>query len=216
MRQKLCFLLIFNIGIVLTATPQEESSGFLFSEFKEAQVYIAGTYSNEKVNYNVLDKQLYYVDQRDGLVRIVDDMSRIKIIRVDNRNFIPVSSGGIQEALPTTPSIFVEYLPRVKRKAQQVAYGGTSEITSTTPSTYMLARDGFILPEKSDLEATSVYNCYWIEKNGKKKKFANFKQLMKIYPANKTILDEYIEKNNVDFNNKEEIVKLCLYAESLN
>ena len=215
MRHKICLLLIFNIGIVLTTSSQEEPSGFLFSEFQDAQIYIAGVYSDEKVNYNVLDKQLYYVDKRDGLVRIVDNMSLIKIIKMDNRNFIPVSSGGLHEALPTTPSIFIEYLPKVKRKGQPVGYGGTSELTSTNAAPY-LGREGYILPEKQDIEATSLYNCYWIEKNGKKKKFANFKQFLKIYPENKTILDEYIKMNNIDFNDKEEIVKLCLYAENLN
>jgi len=215
MRQKLCLSLIFTIGIVLTAFSQQEPSGFLFTEYQDAQVYVAGTFSNEKVNYNVMDKQLYYIDQRDGLVRIVDNMSRIRIIKMDNRNFIPVPSGGLQEALPTTPPIFVEYLPKVKRKGQQVGYGGTSELTSTNASHY-LGREGYILPEKQDIVATSLYNCYWIEKNGKKKKFANFKQFVKIYPENKAILDEYIKMNNVEFNNSEEIVKLCLYAESLN
>ena len=216
MGHKFCLFLIIIFGIVMSATSQEETSGFLFREFQDAQVYVAGAYSDEKVNYNVMDKQLYYVDKRDGLVRIIDDLSRVRIIKINNRNFIPVSSGGLQEVFPTNPPIYVEYFPRVKRKSQSVGYGGTSELTSKSNNSLLFGRDGFAFPEKSDMEATSVYNCYWIEKNGKKKKFTNIKQFLKIYPENKTILDEYIKMKKIDFNDKEEIVKLCLYAENLN
>ena len=215
MGKKLYIMLIF-IGIVFTVASQEEPSGFLFREFKDAKIYIASSYTEAKVNYNVMDKQLYYLDTKDRTVKIVDNMMRIQIVKFDNRNFIPVPSGGLQEVLPTTPPIYIEYFPKVKRKGQQVGYGGTSELTSSTSPNYLFGRNGYILPDKQELEVTRVTNCYWIEKNGKKKKFANFKQLVKIYPGNKTVLDEYIKTNNVDFNNAEEIVNLCLYAENLN
>ena len=215
MRRQLFLFFIFNIGFALTAMSQQDGSGFIFDEFKDATIYLSGGSSaTEKVNYNTMSKELYFLDQSDGYAKIVSDMERIRIVRVDNRNFIPVREG-MHEVLPTTPPIYVEYLPKVQKKGQQVGYGGTSQLTSTNTSTYF-DNQAFILPEKSDMEAKSFYNCYWIEQHGKKKKFANFKQFLKIYPKKKDELDEHIKTNNIDFNDARGIADLCLYAESLN
>ena len=215
MGRQLFFYFIFNIGFALTAMSQSDGSGFIFDEFKDATIYLSGgSYTTEKVNYNIMSKQLYFLDQSDGYAKIISDMERIRIVKVDNRNFIPVREG-LHEVLPTTPPIYVEYIPKVQKKGQQVGYGGTSQLTSTSSSTY-LDNLSFILPEKQTLEANSFYNCYWIELDGKKKKFANFKQFLKIYPKNKGELDEHIKANNIDFNDVQEIADLCLYAESLN
>ena len=214
MRRQLYLFLIFNIGFTFIAMSQEET-GFLFGEFKEATIHFSGGFQSiEKVNYNILDKELYFIDKNDGLIRIVTGMDRIRIVRIDNRNFIPVKTG-MHEAFPTTPPIFVEYMPKVQKKGQQVGYGGTSQVASTSTNNY-LENQNFIFPQKKDYEATSFYNCYWIELNGKKKKFANFNQFLKIYPKHKSILDGRIKTDEIEFNDTQKVIDLCLYAESLN
>ena len=215
MLRRLYLLLIISIGFVMTTMSQQlDLSGFIFGEFEEATIYLAGgATTNEKVNYNTVDKELYYVDRSDGYVRIVTNMEQIRAVKVKDRTFVPVHRG-IQEILPTTPSIYVEFLPNIQKKGQQVGYGGTSQLTSTnvTPS---MGLGSYILPDKLDVEANGFFNCYWIEQNGKKKKFANFKQLMKIYPKHKVVLEDQISKNSIEFNDSKGVANLCLFAEEL-
>ena len=58
-------------------------------------------------------------------------------------------------------------------------------------------------------------NYYWIIKNGKKKQFKSFTQFVKLYPKQKEQLNQYIQDNNIKFEDTEAIIKLCFYGESL-
>ena len=214
MKRQLCILLIFNLGFVLTAMSQTSNSNFLFKEYQEAKIFFTGgVVSNEKVNYNVKDKDLYYIDRSDGDEKIVTNPENIRVIKIEDRTFLLVK-GSLQEVLPTTPPIYVEYLPKVQTKAQNAGYGSTSQTSAI--SSYSMGRQGELILESKELETTGLNNCYWVERNGDKKKFTNFTQFMKIYSKHKKVLDEHIKTNDINFNNVGDIVNLCLYAESLN
>ena len=215
MRRRLYMLLILNAVFILTAMSQQGNAEFLFEDYREATVYLAdNSFAYEKVNYNVKDRELYYIDKSDGMARVISNIDRIRIIKTDDRNFIQVG-GSLQEVLPTTPPIYIEYLPKVQAKASSVGYGMTSSITSTSANTYLGWR-GYALSESQKQETMGFSNRYWIEKNGNKKRFTNFKQFLKIYSKHKNVLHEHIKANNIDFNDIEGMVNLCLYAESLN
>ena len=214
MTLRLSIFLIINIVFVLPAMSQRDNSEFLFKDFQNASIYYStGSYSNEKINYNVKDNDLYYVDKNDGLEKIVINVESILIIKIDNRNFILVK-GHLQEVLQTTPPIYIEYSAKMHTKAQNSGYGTTSQTAAITP--YAVGPQGIWVPEGKRLEIKGFENNYWIERKGVKKKFVNFNQLLKLYPDNKNVLKEYIKKNQTDFNNVEDIVNFCLYAESLN
>ena len=207
-------LIIFNIAFVLTAMSQQKRSEFLFKDYQEATIYFFGNFvSKEKVNYNVMARELYYIDRIDGEEKIVSNSEDIRIIKTDNRTFILVK-GRLQEVLPTTPPIYVEYLPKVQTKAQNAGYGSTSHTSAIT--SYSMGQQGVLVHESKELETTGFSNFYWIERSGDKKKFTNFNQFLKIYSKHKKVLDEHIKTNKIDFNDIEEIINLCLYAESLN
>ena len=214
MRRKIYLLLVFNIGFVLTVMSQQKGSDFLFKEYQEAELYFPnGSFSSEKINYNVIERELYYIDRNDGDEKIVLNAENIRVIKIDKRNFILVKRR-LREVLPTTPSIYIEYLPKVQNKAQNAGYGSTSQTSSI--SSYSMGQQGVLIPIGKESETTGFNNCYWIEKNGDKKKFINFKQFLKIYPKHNKVLYGHIKTSDIDFNNIEEIVNLCLYAESLN
>ena len=47
------------------------------------------------------------------------------------------------------------------------------------------------------------------------KQFRNFKQFAKIYSKHRAEIEKYIGENKVNFENVDQIVKLCSYADSL-
>jgi hypothetical protein len=214
MGKQLYLLIIFIVVFSLPTMSQKKHSDFLFEKYQEATIYfIGGSLSNEKVNYNVKDRELYYLDREDGSEKIVINTEKIRALKIDNRNFIMVKRR-LQEVLPTTPPIYVEYLAKVKPEALNAGYGTTSETASISP--YSLNNSGELSQDGRKMETIGLNNEYWIEKNGKKEKFTSFKQLLKIYSKHKKVLDDHIKTNKINFNDIEGIVNLCLYAESLN
>ena len=55
----------------------------------------------------------------------------------------------------------------------------------------------------------------WLEKNGKRKSFRNFKQFVKLYPEHKAELERFIKTNQLFIDNVEHVKALCVFAESL-
>ena len=86
------------------------------------------------------------------------------------------------EVLPTNPPLFVQYRVHIRKEADKGAYGSTSETTAV--STFAGVNANGIRYDFS-MEALVVgkrYQHYWLEKNGKRKSFKNFKQFVKLYP----------------------------------
>ena len=207
------FVLFFSVCFTFFAISQQKLSGFLFEDFQDATVhFVGGALSNEKVNYNMLDKSLYFVDKSDDMIKIVSDIDRIGFIRISERHFIPTQNG-MQEVLKTTPVIYVEYFAKGRIKPQKGGFGATG-VASINTYTDFRSGGQYTLKEH-EIEVSGYYNSYWIELNGKKRKFDDFKQFLKIYSKHKIVLDKHIKDNNIEFNDVDEIVNLCLYAESL-
>lgn len=213
--KKILFTLLIWVAFSASASSQENSSEFLFDDYKDAIVYFkTNQQSNEKVNYNLLDEKLYFVDRQDNRIKIVSDVKQIALIKVDDRKFL-LDDDGMREVVSSVPLIYVKYKAKIQKKPSKVAFGGTSQVSSTTE--YAVLRDGgsHAILKNDEMEVRSLYNEYWIEKDGKKKKFTQFKQFIKIYSKHKEQLEEYIKDNNVDFEDVEAIIELCRYAESL-
>ena len=212
--KRFIIILFFYGTVFIRVDAVQKNAYYMFEEFQDAIVYFqGGIRSQAKVNYNLMDGIIYFIDQEDGLVKIVTNVDKITVIKIGERNFITVK-GGIQEVMPTTPPIYVQYRVKTKMKAQKGAYGTVTETSSIT--TYSGIQDGksYGIQER-EFEATGRYNMYWIEKNGKKIQFLDLKQFLKIYPKHKDALDSYIKSNSIDFNETNTIVALCLYAENL-
>ena len=214
MKRQFFLFLIFIIGFVSTAISQQVNPDFLFGEFQDAVISFSnGTFSNEKINYNVRYKELHYIDRSDASEKIISNAEIIRVIKIGNRSFV-LTKGSLQEILPTTPPIYVEYLPKTQAKAKDAGYGSTSQTSDI--SSYSIGQKNSFIPDANKLETVGFSKCYWIEKSGDKKKFINFKQFLNIYSKHKVVLNEHIKKNKIEFDDAQMIIDLCLYAESLN
>ena len=211
------WLLICALCVVAGSYAQEEEkiSSYLFNEFQEVTVFFKnGGQSKEKMNYNFLSEKFYFIDPA-GEIKVLSNPQDVIVIRFGERVFYPEANGGV-EILPVTPVLYVQYKAHIRQEAAKGAYGMSSETTSIR--TFGAADMGNGMRFDFDPQKLYVgrrYNIYWIEKNGKKKPFKNFKQFVKLYPKHKEALEEFIKENKLDFNNIDQIKMLLIHAEGL-
>lgn len=213
--KRILFTLLIWIGFFSLVLSQHNLSEYLFDDYKDATVHFKGNLkSNERVNYNLLNGKLYFIDKHDNKIKVVSDIEKIAFIKVRDRNFL-LDNDGLKEVVSTLPLVYVKYNAKSRRKPSKAAYGGTSQVSSS--ANYTELRDGgsHAFLKNDDVEIFLHYNEYWIEKDGKKKKFTQFKQFIKIYSGHKEQLEQYIKDNNINFEDAEAIVELCRYAENL-
>lgn len=203
--------------VLLWAQKDEKENSFLFDEFQDVTVIFKnGAQYREKMNYNILVNKFYFLDRTDGnKMKVLSNPEDVNVIKFGSRVFYPERTGGI-EILPTNPVLYVQYCGHIRKEATKGAFGIESETTSILTYAAANAEGGIrneFNPEK--LIVGKRYNQYWVDKKGKKKAIRSFKQFVKLYPEHKEALNEFIEKNEVDFDNVEQMKMLLIYAESL-
>lgn len=217
MRQILLLLIVYMISMchINAQKNSEEISILLFENYMEAEVFFKdGSRYLETMNFNLLSGKFCFIDSKTKKVQDVSNPQDIAFVKIAGRVFYQEKRGVI-EVIPITPPLFVQYKAMVKKEANRGAYGTTSETSSIhTYGGFNLNGSRYEL-RKEQLVIGKRYQHYWLEKNGKRKAFRNFKQFIKFYPKHKVTLELFIEENQLEFDNVEHIKALCVHAESL-
>ncbi|MFT4071432.1 MAG: hypothetical protein QM654_05855 [Dysgonamonadaceae bacterium] len=198
--------------MAFSAFSQQSRNAFLFKDLQPATVHFSnGQTSKEKVNFNMVDNQVYFLDKNDSQVKVINQTILIDSINTEQRTFLYDAKNGIREIVSHTPLIYVQYIPKQKIGASQAAYGGTSETSSV--STYSQFRtDGVKILQDLNFDITKYETMFWIINQGKEKKFSGLKELIKIFPNKGQALKEYNSEKHINFKNIAEVVAACEFA----
>lgn len=216
--------IILSIGALLIAVvichaqkgnPEEKISPFLLDKFEEAEVlFHDGSHYNETMNYNLLTNRFYFMDKTDQSVKAVTNPQDIFMVKINGRCFYQ-EKNYVVEILPTNPPLFVQYKAHIRKEADKGAYGTTTETSSVRTYGGFGSNGNRFDLNTENLFIGKRYQHYWLEKDGKRKAFKNFKQFVKLYPKHKAVLEQFIKDNQLDINNVEHVKVLCVHAESL-
>jgi hypothetical protein len=192
---------------------QENKSSFLFREYLPSIVYLSnGKYTEERINFNLLDDQLYFIDKGDGQVRIINKLIAIDSIKIGARKFLLDNKNGVRELVCMNPVVYVKYKPRRRIKPSTAGFGGTSETSSVT-SYSQLRSDGTQILKNPEFVVTEIDPIYWVVRGGEEKKFSDIESLIKIYPERKDKVEQYNKDKNVNMKNIADVTALCHYAQ---
>ena len=207
--------LLFTASIGWAQSDENKISPYLFEKFMPADVMFKdGSRYKETMNYNLLTNKFCFLEKTNNKVQEVTNPEDILNVKINGRVFYQENNHAI-EVLPTNPPIFVQYKVHIRKQADKGGYGSTSETTAVRTYAGVNA-DGMrydFNPEA--LIVGKRYQHYWLEKNGKRKSFRNFKQFVKLYPEHKVELEQFIKTNQLYIDNVEHVKALCVYAESL-
>ena len=117
--------------------------------------------------------------------------------------------------LPTKPVVYVQYKASARKEAPVGAYGTRSETTAVQSYGSVMSNGQSYQLQGEKMIVGNRHHIYWVEKDDKMKQFRNFKQFAKIYSKHRAEIEKYIGENKVNFENVDQIVKLCSYADSL-
>ena len=215
---KQIFLLIsflFASSIGWAQNDDNKISPYLFEKFMPADVMFKdGSRYKETMNYNLLTNKFCFLEKTNNKIQEVTNPEDILNVKIDGRVFYQEKNYAI-EVLPTNTPLFVQYRVHIRKEADKGAYGSTSETTAVSTFAGVNANGVRYDFSMESLIVGKRYQHYWLEKNGKRKAFKNFKQFVKLYPAHKEVLEKFIKENQLDIDNVEDVKALCIHAESL-
>lgn len=213
---KLLLTCLFCLAGYINSSAQTNNSAYLFDNFKDAVVYYKdGRGFNVPLNYNLLTKQYIFIDKKDdNREKEFSDPQLIAAIEIEKRIFLPPSEGAT-EIIQAEPPFYVEYQGVSKRSGSSVGYGGTTETGSA--SSYSGIKGNSVIGGIGTANTTikHIDKAYKIKIGKKMKTFFNKTKFLKLFPNKKEMLDEYIKKEKIDFDNIEQVLKLYNHALTL-
>lgn len=213
--KKTLLTLLFLAGIVSVGFCQAPTSNFLFEDYQVATVYFDGYEVEERVNYNFIDKNFYFLDAKDGKEKIATNLDKVHHFEVNGRTFI-FEPDGLKEEICSSPLLYVKYNVKTMKSGVAVAYDGISHVsTSNQYRGYEPGEASNTFSKKGEREVVGFYNNYFLVKDEKMTKFSNLKQFLKLYSDESEKLEEFVREKEIDFEDPKDVVALVQYAESL-
>jgi hypothetical protein len=193
---------------------EENVSHYVFDDFKQGNVKQKdGNIYCTLLNYNTLTEEMIFVSNGTNLA--LDKIEIIDSVIIDNHIYIPKDKAFYEQIMAGKISLFIQHKSELQTKGNQVGYGGTSLISSTSKMS-SLSSSGLVYNLKLPSEYTIEDNShYWIKYNNKYFEIANEKDLRKIFVTFEQEIKSFIKSNKVKFTEEMDVCKLVEYLNQI-
>ena len=209
MRIKTIFFVI-SILTLMSSTPIEElaTTHYVFKTFRKGTVIFKnGTKQDALLNYNLATNEMIF--EQNGVNLALSNVEAIDTIYISSYKFIPVKKEFFLLSVAGSIPLYIEYTCKVDIPPKEAAYGGTSQLSSTS-SLSSLSSNGIVyqlqLPTEYKVEP---YKYFWTKESKKGYvRINSVKKLVKVFPEKANEIDLYIQNNKPNFSNQEDVEKL--------
>jgi hypothetical protein len=210
-------IVILNILLVLQLMAQPDSLAkrpqFLYPDFVVSTVQLkSGEIHTVKMNYNTISgKMVFY---HDGILMDLNKPEAVDTIFLCMAKFVYQENGFYEVVVNAPIAFFIQHKSSLSSSDNPSAYGIASQTAASTPiskiyddKTYNLK-----LPDNFNVIPAPVY---WIRMHNIMYKFASERQFLKIFPSKVAELKSFINQNNISLKEKDDLVRLVLYCNTL-
>jgi|WetSurMetagenome_2_1015567.scaffolds.fasta_scaffold00002_147 hypothetical protein len=203
-----------SVKLIAQADTLRNPDQFIFPEFF---VGVAKMLNGEKIilnfNYNIVTEKLVFM-QKDQIYDVVNT-SVIDTVYMEGRKFIPSGKIFLEVLTNGKSTFFIQHKGSVKKPPRPAAYGGTSEVSSSTyVNNLKLGNDRFRMPTDSEL-VIEPGSLYWIRKDQNMNLVTGKKSLLKIFEDKKSEVRGYMAKSKFDAENPDHLNGLVMFYNSL-
>jgi hypothetical protein len=209
------FSIVFHVNA--QSDQVDNLAQFLFPQFSIATVRMnVGKGLTLMMNYNIVTEKMVFLQK--GQVFDMLNQQNVDTIIVNDSKFIPVSKAFHEVILEGPVNLYIQHRGIIQEPGKPAAYGGTSQVSSSTYLSRVSIGDGnnsifnMKLPAELIVKPETVF---WMTFNNNKYSFTNERQFLKIFPGKEIDIKKYIKQNRLKFENSEDVKKLAQYGYSL-
>ena len=199
------------------AAKSYSSHGFYrFPTFKEGVVVFKhGGQTNARLNYHMLNEEVQFLSTNGDTLALADPFS-IKHISIDTNLYY--YSEGYLEVVMNSEILLLARKIKLNTTSEKIgAYGQASPSGSIrTPNKLILNNTGKDLTINQDLIIQREYSYYWLDKYRTVLRATKANLFRLLPPDKKSIVEDYLKKNKIDFNKEADLRKLLQFSLSVN
>jgi hypothetical protein len=208
-------LLIFTISLrAQDIDTLQNLPNLLFPKFSKGIVKLKdGKTYTAILNYETVEQEMIFLQRK--LTIVLDNPQLIDTIFLSNRIFVPFQKGFYEVIVKAPIALFIQHKSYVESLGSPIGYGALSQTTAPSYVRQIFDRTGSIAlkipPDYKVVDDSEI----WVRWNNGMEKFTTKKQFLKIFPDSEKQLNQFINKNNIDFKNSGDLAKLITYLNEI-
>jgi len=189
-----------------------ELSHYIFPEFVKGTVLMkTGTKNPIMLNYNSLTEEMIF--DTDGKKLAITKLEYIDTVYIADRKFLPLQDKFVELIYRNKFELYAAHKCSVVDPGKPAAYGGTSQTSSTTSYSSLIAGGQAYQLKLPDGYTTKPYTDYWLKRDGKLSPFLSLRQLSKLFDDKSGLFKKYVKEHKVVYDKENSLVDLIKYLE---
>ncbi len=207
------FLAFAAIPLNSQTSSQEEYPQFLFPDFSSGTMKMKnGKTRDVLLNYNTITEKMVYRQGENFYDMITID---IDTVFVEQRKFIPSGKFFYELLVDSSVALFIQHKGKLIPRGAPAAYGGTSQVSSSTYLSSVSLSGAQINLKLPDFYIVQPEPVFWIRNGSDMLSFFNKKQFMEIFTGHEQELNKFIKKNRIKFDSISDMVRLTRFTNEL-
>lgn len=208
------FALLTAYQMSLAQIKPVEVSHYLFPDFTQGTILMKnGTQRSAQLNYNSMTEEMVFEERGQRLAISEADMQRIDSVFIEGRIFVIINQKFKEVLINDSYILYAEHKCNVVSPGKPAAYGGRSHSSTSTSYGRITTSAGIYELKLPDGYEAKPYIVYWLRKSDQLERFANVRQLRRLYSDKRNELRDYTRRHDVDFNNQDDVKRLIRFLE---
>lgn len=187
---------------------QFDITNYLLPKFTDGIIKMKdGNVAGGKLNYNTVIDEMQFITDKNELLSVADPSAVVQVV-IGDRNFYYLKNYFFE--LVSDGNILLFSRIHVKRFEEKIgAYGGTSSTSSITSVSSYTSDNGTLTKLSAGVKVSlQTEVIYYVMVNGKYKLVLTKNDLFKLFPVNKDLIRQEIDKQNIKFDSVESFKKI--------
>lgn len=202
---------LFISNLVFSQTKSDiefDASYYLLPQFTDGIIKMKdGNAAGGKLNYNTVVDEMQFISVKNEILSLADPSKVVQVV-IGDRKFYYLKNYFFE--LVAEGNILLYSRIHVKRFEEKVgAYGGSSSTSSITSVSSYTTDNGTLTKLSAGVKVSlQTEIIYYIALNGKYKLVLAKNDLFKLFPANKDLIKQEMEKQNIQFDSVDSFKKI--------
>ena len=222
MKRLILFTVLFFYALLITV-PNDQSARtdqdqdlaqYLFPSFSRSTIILkSGKTSTLMLNYNTVSEKMVF-EQHGQFYDLVNPEAS-DTATIEKRRFIPYETFFLEVMVNDAISLYVRHKSELIAPGRPMGYGTTSQLTSSNYLSGLETPSGYYNFKLPDGYTVRPANIYYLKVSGEMSSFVGEKQFLRNFPDKEEALKQFIKKNRLKFDRKDDLVRIVNYCNEL-
>jgi len=145
----------------------------------------------------------------------LENINAVDTIIIGARKFVPAQKVFYEVITKGTLSLYIQHKSKYTDQGTPTAYGMTSKTNSSESFNSIKGGNQIRTLDLPDNVVVTPEFVYWAKVNDEMKKFTSERQFLKIFPAKETELKDFIKKNGIEIEKRDDLIRLGNYCNEI-